>query len=190
MGILNPTSDSTTELNALAPRVDGLDGKRIGLYDNGKMAAEPVLEVLEGKLRERYDDVTISRHAKETKHDVEDPEKLAAVSEWAREEDLDVCIGAIGDCGSCTKLLTWGMGAVEEVGVPTVGLIDEGFELDWQSNAVERGWPLRYNKTAVRSEVRDHDLIAERMTPEALDGIESELTRPLTETEKGHPPDQ
>jgi len=183
MGLLDPTSGSDVQLNGLAPRVDGLHGKRIGLYDNGKMAAEPVLEVLEGKLRDRYENITISRHAKETKHDVEDPEKLAAVSEWANEEELDACIGAIGDCGSCTKLLTWGMAAVEEVGVPTVGLIDEGFELDWQSNAIERGWPLRYEKTAVRSEVRDHELIAERMTPDALAAIEDELTRPLSETE-------
>ena len=189
MGLLNPTSSTTTELSALAPRVDGLNGKRIGLYDNGKMAAEPVLEVLEQKLRDRYEDITISRHAKETKHDVEDPEKLAAVSEWAIEEELDVCIGAIGDCGSCTKFLTWGMGAVEKVGVPTVGLIDEGFELDWQSNAIERGWPLRYNKTAVRSEILDHELIAERMTPETLAAIEDELSRPLTETEMNQLPD-
>ena len=188
MGLLNPTSSSTTELNALAPRVDGLDGKRIGLYDNGKMAAEPVLAVLEEKLLDRYTDVEISRHVKETKHDVEDPEKLAAVGDWAREAELDVCIGAIGDCGSCTKFLTWGMQAVEEAGVPTVGLVDEGFVLDWQSNAVERGYPLRYEDTAVRSEIRDHELIARRMTPEAMDAIEDELTRPLSETELGNAP--
>jgi len=177
-----------TELNTLAPRVDELDGKRIGLYDNGKMAAEPVLEVLRGKLEDRYSDITISTMAMETKNEVQDPDRLADVTDWA-DEELDVCIGAIGDCGSCTKFLTWGMAAVEEAGVPSVGLIDEGFELDWQTNAIERGWPLRYNKNAVRSEIRDHELIAERLTPEVLKEIEAELTRPRTEKELGKTPE-
>ena len=184
MGLLDPTTTAgydSQEIHALAPRVDELNGKRIGLYDNGKMAAEPVLEVLHGKLETQYPDSTFATHAKEVKQDVQDPEKLAAVTKWAREEELDVCIGAIGDCGSCTKFLTWGMQAVEEAGVPTVGLVDEGFELDWQTNAIERGWPLR-------SEVRDHDLIAERLTPETLDAIEDELTRPLTDKEQGIAP--
>jgi len=190
MGILDPTVPSdyeSAEIHALAPRVDGLEGKRIGLYDNGKMAAEPVLRVLRGKLEERYPDATISTHAKEAKHVVQDPEELAAVSEWAAAE-LDVCIGAIGDCGSCTKFLTWGLQAVEEAGVPSVGLVDEGFVLDWQSNAIERGHPLRYEDTAVRSEIRDEALIAERLTPEAIASIEDELTRPLTERERGMAP--
>ena len=185
MDIHDPTSTTdTTNLSSLSPRVDTLEGKRIGLYDNGKMAAEPVLEVLERKLRDRYTDISIEKHAMETKNDVRDPEKLAAVGTWASEE-IDVCIGAIGDCGSCTKYLTWGIQRIEEEGVPAVGLIDEGFELDWQSNAIERGMPLRYNKTAVRSEIRDPDQIEERLTPEALDAIEDELTRPLTEKERG-----
>lgn len=189
MPLADPTSPSnfeSEELQALAPRVDGLDGKRIGLYDNGKMAAEPVLDVLEEKLLERYDDVAISRFSFETKDEIRDPENVERVKDWAR--DIDVCIGAIGDCGSCTKFLTWGHHAIEEVEVPTVGLVDEGFVLDWKTNAIERGRPLRYNDDAVRSEVRDHDLIAERLTSEVLDAIEDELTRPLSEKEQGIAP--
>jgi len=190
MGILDPTVPSdydSREIHALAPRVDDVSEKRIGLYDNGKMAAEPVLAVLREKLEDRYPEATISTHAKEAKHVVQDPDELEAVREWAAEE-IDVCVGAIGDCGSCTKFLTWGLQAVEEAGVPSVGLVDEGFVLDWQSNAVERGYPLRYVDSAVRSEVRDRDLIAERLTPAVLDEIVGELTRPLTETERGMAP--
>lgn len=191
MGLLDPTTTAdyeSREIHALAPRIDELDGKRIGLYDNGKMAAEPVLEVLRERLETRYPNSSFHEHAKDAKHAVQDPEELAAVTEWAREAELDACIGAIGDCGSCTKFLTWGMQAVEEAGVPTVGLVDEGFELDWQTNAIERGWPLRYNTDAVRSEVRDRDLIAERLTPETLEAIADELTRPLTDKERGVAP--
>lgn len=185
MDIENPTPErERTSLAPLAPRVDGLDGICIGLYDNGKMAAEPVLEVLRGKLANTYDDVTFSAFSLAAKHRIQDPDNQAAVAEWAAG-DPDVCIGAIGDCGSCTKYLVWGLQIVEEAGVPSVGLLDDGFVLDWQSNAVERGIPLRYHAGAVRSEVRDHDLIAERLTPDALAGIEAELTRPRTETERG-----
>lgn len=185
MDIEDPTAElGQPSISSLAPRVDGLDGTRIGLYDNGKMAAEPVLHVLEAKLEERYSDVSFERFSLNAKHEIADPANQEAVHEWA-QNGMDVCIGAIGDCGSCTKYLTWGIHILEEEGVPSVGLIDDGFELDWQTNAIERGRPLRYNKTAVRSEVRDHDLIGKRMTPEALDAIESELTRPLTEKEQG-----
>lgn len=185
MDIENPTAGrETPSLTPLAPRVGGLDGKRIGLYDNGKMAAEPVLAVLRGKLADAYDDVTFDEFSLSAKHLIQDPENQSAVEEWA-SGDLDVCIGAIGDCGSCTKYLVWGLQVVEEAGVPSVGLLDEGFVLDWQSNAVERGIPLRYHAGAVRSEVRDHDLIAERLTPGAIEGIEDGLTRPLTDKERG-----
>lgn len=184
MNIEDPTAKlGDPSITALAPRVDGLDHATIGLYDNGKMAAEPVLEVLRGKLDERYDDVTFEEFHLNAKHEIQDPERQEQVREWAG--GLDVCIGAIGDCGSCTKYLTWGIQILEEEGVPSVGLVDPGFELDWQTNAVERGKALRYTTSAVRSEVRDHDQIATRLTPEALADIETELTRPLTAKESG-----
>lgn len=185
MDIEDPTSAlGEPSIDPLAPRVDGLDGLRIGLYDNGKMAAEPVLHVLRGKLADRYEDVTFATFALQAKHEIHDHENQVRVREWARS-GLDVCIGAIGDCGSCTKYLTWGIQILEEEGVPSVGLVDAGFELDWQTNAVERGMPLRYTTTAVRSEVRDHEQIASRLTPGALDDIEAELTRPRTAREMG-----
>ncbi|WP_336022792.1 UGSC family (seleno)protein [Halobellus salinisoli] len=193
MDIKNPlgatASGDPSELHALSPRIDELHGKHVGLYDNAKLAAEPVLEVLRERIDELYDDITFSYYSMEHLNYAKDPEKLDEVREWARTEDLDACIAAIGDCGSCTKFLVWGVAAIEDAGVPTVGLVDPGFELDYQSNAVERQWPLRYNTKAVRSEVRDKDRIAERLTPEVLESIEAELTRPLSEKEQGVSPE-
>ncbi len=189
MDVVDPTSasdspDESSELNALSARIDGLEGKHVGLYDNAKLAAEPILNVLEEKLEEKYSDITISTYSMEHLNWAKDPDKLAEVGEWAR--DLDCVIGAIGDCGSCTKFLVWGIQEVEEVGTPAVGLIDEGFELDWRSNAIERDWPLRYSKIPVRAEVQDEDRISEKLTPEAIEAIEDELTQPLTEKERGN----
>jgi hypothetical protein len=189
MDIKNPmakeSSEEPSELKALSPRIDGLDGKHIGLYDNAKLAAEPVLHVLREKIDEMYEDVSFSYYSMEHLNYAKDPEKMDQVREWARTEDLDACIAAIGDCGSCTKYLVWGVAAVEDAGVPAVGLVDPGFELDYQSNAVERSWPLRYNTEAVRAEVRDKDRIAQLLTPDVLESIEDELSRPLTEKERG-----
>jgi hypothetical protein len=75
------------------------------------------------------------------------------------------------------------MQAVEDAGVPSVGLVDEGFVLDWQSNAIEWGRPLRYEVIPVRCEVVDRERIDRELTGEVLDGIEDELTRPLTDEE-------
>jgi hypothetical protein len=191
MNLKNPIaggeSADPAELNALSPRIDGFDGAHIGLYDNAKLAAEPVLHVLREKLDEAYEDVSFSYYSMEHLNYAKDPEKLDNVREWARTEDLDACVAAIGDCGSCTKYLVWGVAAIESAGVPAVGLVDPGFELDYQSNAAERQWPLRYTTEAVRAEVRDTERIAQQLTPEVLESIEAELTRPLTDTEQGLP---
>lgn len=184
MKLTDPTSTSDdSSLHPLAARIDSLPGNTIGLYDNGKMAAEPVLQVYREKLQDRHDALEVRELHFSHKQKITDAEGVERVKAWA--EEIDACIGAIGDCGSCTKFLTWGMIALEEEGVPTVGLVDEGFVLDYQTNALERGMPLRYNDQAVRSEIRDHEKIATRLTPEVMSDIESELTRPLTEKERG-----
>lgn len=184
MGMLNPVSDATeSERKALAPRVDTLEGKRIGLLDNGKPAAEPILQVVEERLEERHPSSEFEHHAIPEFNMLKDEETLEGIRSWAAAEDLDVVISAMGDCGSCTKFLAWGTEYVEKAGVPAVGLIDEGFEMDWKSNAIEKGRPLRYSKIPVRCEVTDVDRIREDMTADAIDAIADELVRPLDDNE-------
>lgn len=185
MALLDPTGDEPdTERKPIAPRIDSLAGKDIGLFDNGKITAEPVLDVVEERLATAYPDASFSRYAlgKNRVNKAKDADELAEVTEWASE--LDVGIGAFGDCGSCTKFLAWGVDAIEAGGTPGVGLIDEGFELDYQSNAIERGRPLRYAMLPVRSETPELDRVREQMTDETVAAIEAELTRPLTEDER------
>lgn len=183
MGLITPSSaDNDTEQKPLVPRVDSLEGKRIGLYDNGKPAAEPLLTAVQEKLTERYPDATFEWYHVEHLNQIKNDDEQESVVDWA--ENVDTAIGAIGDCGSCTKFLAWGIELVEDAGTPGVGLIDEGFELDYQSNAVERGRPLRYKKTPVRCETTDLERVREEVSEEVVDGIVEELTRPLNDKER------
>lgn len=186
MGLIDPTSEADeSERKPLSDRVDSLDGKTIGLYDNGKPAAEPLLTAVQEKLAERYPNAKFEWYHVPFLNDIKDEDVQADVVEWA--EGVDTAIGAIGDCGSCTKFLAWGVEKIEDAGTPGVGLIDEGFELDYQSNSIERGRPLRYKRTPVRCETTDLERIRQEVTEDVMAGIEDELTRPLAEKERAEP---
>lgn len=72
-----------------APRVNGLAGRRIGLYSNGKQGVDNLYTVIEELLKEKYPDVTTTRltGAFEIRGD--------EASTWASE--LDTFIYAVGD---------------------------------------------------------------------------------------------
>lgn len=183
MGLVTPSSaGSDAEQKPLVPRVDSLSGAHIGLYDNGKPAAEPLLTAVKEKLSERYPDATFEWYHVGHLNKIKADDEQDSVADWAG--NVDTVVGAIGDCGSCTKFLAWGIELIEDAGTPGVGLIDEGFELDYQSNAIERGRPLRYKKTPVRCETTDLDRVREEVTAEVVDGIVDELTRGLTDKER------
>ena len=53
--VLNPWADVEPQpLKGLSPRINDLAGKTIGLLNNVKTAARPILTVVEEKLKERY----------------------------------------------------------------------------------------------------------------------------------------
>ena len=88
--VLDPTSEPIIEPGDLAPRLDSLTGKRIGLYANFKLNAVELLDEcqellssrfeLEGFVRGRYDASRVMR-----------PE------EWEGVEDCDAVILTHGD---------------------------------------------------------------------------------------------
>lgn len=184
MDFLDPVSEAEeSERKPLSTRIDSVEGTRIGLLDNGKPAAGPILEVIENKLRNRYSSVGFDHYALAEFNMLKDQDVLDDIQQWASDNSIDAVISAMGDCGSCTKFLAWGTEHVEKAGVPAVGLIDDGFEMDWKSNSIEKGRPLRYSKIPVRCEVTDVRRIDEELTKPAIDDILDELTRPLGERE-------
>lgn len=180
----NPVADADeTDRKPIAPRLEQVEGARIGLFDNGKPAAEPLLDVVEERLEAEYPSVTVDRYAVDHLNRIKNEEEMAAIEAWA-DEELDACIGAIGDCGSCTKYLVYGVEAVERSDTPGVGLIDEGFTLDWETNARDFGREVRNYTLSAVAEVLDRDRFREQVTADVLDEILDELTRAPTEGER------
>ena len=52
--VLSPLVESRTEAARPAPRLAGLDGKTVGLYSNGKLNADRLLDLVEQELRGRH----------------------------------------------------------------------------------------------------------------------------------------
>jgi hypothetical protein len=70
------------------PRLDSLEGKKIGLYRNDKRAAQPILTILEKKLRERFPTSQITWY---NTHKTNVPE----FDEWLK--NVDAVVAAVGD---------------------------------------------------------------------------------------------
>jgi hypothetical protein len=52
--VLDPTSASELSQRDLAPRLDSLAGRRVGLLDNRKANADTLFDLVEGILREKH----------------------------------------------------------------------------------------------------------------------------------------
>lgn len=177
----DPTAEPATRgTKGLAPRIDTLEGKRIGLHVNAKEAAEPVSEVIAERLRERHDDIEF------TYCDVlgRNETGLDQIEHWA-DQEADTCIASVGDCGGCTRAVVRTANAIEEAGTPAVGLVAEGFEASWEANAEDQGRHLRYQELPIRSETTDKDVLREQLGAEEIQGIERALTESLIDEERG-----
>jgi len=180
----DPVADADeTDRTPIAPRLEQVEDATIGLFDNGKPAAEPLLDVVEERLADSYPGVTVERYAVDHLNRIKNEAEMAAIEAWA-DEELDACIGAIGDCGSCTKYLVYGIEAVERSATPGVGLVDEGFTLDWDTNARDFGRELRYYTLSEVAEVLDRDRFRAQLTADVFEEILDELTRPPTAAER------
>jgi hypothetical protein len=153
------------------------------LFANGKPAATPTLEVVEERITEKYPDVSCVRYSVDHMNMLKNEDEMGRIEDWATAKP-DVCIGALGDCGSCTKYLVYGLNTIEEAGVPTVGLIDAGFELDWKTNSKDFGRPLRCFTLPALAEVTDRDRIRRTISSEVFDEIERELVRPASDSSR------
>jgi hypothetical protein len=135
--ILDPTGRSqrsAVQERAAARRLPTLAGARVGLLDNTKKNAAPLLAEL-GRLLERRHGavVTIQRTKYAFAFPVDDPllKEITAVS--------DVVITGVGDCGSCSASAAADGIAFERAGVPTAVICSDAFEVTARAMADVHG---------------------------------------------------
>jgi hypothetical protein len=88
--VLSPwaEADPVPPKGLTAPRLDCLEGKKIGLYCNDKRAAQPILTILEKKLKERF---PTSQSIWYNNHQTNVPE----FADWLKS--VDAVVAAVGD---------------------------------------------------------------------------------------------
>jgi len=95
--VLSPWADADPVLlKGLAPRLDKLDGKTIGLLCNNKRTAPLILEVTAKFLKQRFPTATIS-HFKTQSFSVSslEKEREGEFNDWIN--GVDAVIAAVGD---------------------------------------------------------------------------------------------
>ncbi len=96
--VLNPwaKADPVPLRGLTAPRVTDLDGKKIGLFRNVKRAGEPILNVIESRLRDRYPKAEFSRYIAQTMGVAGlEPQNHEKFEGWIKE--VDAVILAVAD---------------------------------------------------------------------------------------------
>ena len=88
--VLDPTEQSVAESCGLAPRLNTLDGKVIGLYSNKKLNADALLDHVEAVLCEQYRPEGFVRG-------VYNAGRVMGLQEWKDIERCDAVILTHGD---------------------------------------------------------------------------------------------
>ena len=80
----------------IAPRLDSLEGKKIGLLRNSKRAAAPLMEVIEKRLKEKYPGIDITEFANLRPNErLLEQDSRDAFEKWI--EGVEAVIATFGD---------------------------------------------------------------------------------------------
>ncbi len=90
MKLMNPVVSPHHVETQLAPRLITFDGKTIGLWSNGKLNANELLDACEAELRSRH-------HITGTVRGRYHPAKVLSAHEWGAVDSCDAVILTHGD---------------------------------------------------------------------------------------------
>jgi hypothetical protein len=89
--VLSPWAEvDPLPMKAISPRLDGLAGKKIGLYANSKIAALPMLAVVEEQLKARFPGVQFTRFERIPNLSVAETDAWPKYQEWIKGVDAVV----------------------------------------------------------------------------------------------------
>jgi hypothetical protein len=95
--VLSPWAEADpVPLSGLSPRLDKLDGKKIGLLCNNKRAAPLIVDVTERLLKERFPTAKLSTfHARSFSVSSLEKDREGEFNDWLK--GVDAVIAAVGD---------------------------------------------------------------------------------------------
>jgi hypothetical protein len=90
--LINPQNEASLAESSLAPRLSGLQGKRVGLLDNSKSKAGRMLDAVAAILHAQYGFIDVVRYHKPSASKPADP---AMINELA--STCDLVVAGVGD---------------------------------------------------------------------------------------------
>ncbi len=90
--VLDPTAKANVPEREMAPRVESLEGRTLGILHNFKPNADLVLERIEERLRERFAIQAVVRRRKSNAASGAPPDMLAELG-----DQCDLVINGVGD---------------------------------------------------------------------------------------------
>jgi hypothetical protein len=94
--VLSPWAEvDSVPARPISPRLTDLTGKKIGLYANSKIAALPILGVIEDQLKERFSGLQFTRFERIPNLSVAETDVWVKFQEWVK--GVDAVILAHGD---------------------------------------------------------------------------------------------
>jgi hypothetical protein len=179
--VFEPTVTDEVAAIAVARRLPGLAGKRIGFVDNSKCNADLFIRHLAGQLSDRFGVVQGAVIRKAAPKDRLSGRDLATLA------GCDAVVQCFGDCGTSTSISVADAVEIERRGIPTVTVFSTAFAAAARKQAAGRGMadlPLAQiphpMHTAHRDVVAERaeavvDALVERLTRHSLDAAEAEI---------------
>jgi hypothetical protein len=121
MNVLDPTIATEEEPIAFVPRPASLQGLRIGIIENTKKNAEPLLLKLAEKLKAAHGMTAELLLHKPQRAPVKDAQIVEL------KEKADFAIAGIGDCGACSSGSLLDAVFLEKAGIPAIAIVTDAF---------------------------------------------------------------
>jgi hypothetical protein len=94
--VLNPWAEvDPIPVRGISPRLIDLNGKKVGLFASDKVAARPIMTVVEQKLGERFPSSKFSVFLFDENLDIVETKEKARFEEWVK--GIDAAVTAVGD---------------------------------------------------------------------------------------------
>lgn len=131
--VQTPLADQGVAPLPTAPRLDTLNGKTLGLWNNQKLNAAKLLEMIREELARRF--------TFDVERGIYDPGNLMPADGWGPVERCDVIILANGDCGACSTSGIVNAIELEKRGIPALLVSTPPFTEAVKTSARLRGMP-------------------------------------------------